>query len=428
MSTLQAMRPVQSKVLMPSIDLQRGATIEKRYRIERALASGGMATIYLAQDISLERSVAIKVLRSQVGKMPELVERFLNEARSLARLRSPYVAHVLDCGSIRQLSAPDVPYIVLELLDGVDLWAALQQNGRLSVPLTARYMLEACEGLAAAHALGIVHRDIKPENLFLAREADGTEKIKLLDFGISKSPAQSGVRRLTQMSEVVGSPLYMSPEQMRGMAVDARTDIWGLGAVMFECVAGRPVFDGSTVFEVSAQVLNAPLPDLRRLNPELPKEFVCVVEGCLDRNPAGRFQTVAELAQALEPLAALSNGSPAKRIARLLGTEPPEAPLKLSRRKPVRESGNAGKSTPRGNRGRHSRWGVGLSALLALFGILGFSGYKYPEKTVWLAGEARHHAASLFAAVAPVLAPSKIRVITRQCDSHGEAHQALAPR
>lgn len=305
----------------PSFELPVGAEIGGRYRIERLLATGGMATIYVAEDVSLERRVALKVLRPGAGNVTELVHRFWNEARATAKLRSRHVTQVLDCGMIHQPSGSDIPFLVLELLDGVDLWAVLRQEGRLTAAVTAQYTLEACEGLAESHAMGIVHRDLKPENLFLTKEVNGTQTIKLLDFGVSKAVGQSGVRPLTRPSECVGSPQYMSPEQMRAQPVDERTDVWALGAVMFECAAGRPVFEGSTVFEISAQVLSAPLPDLRAYNPELPEEFIRIVERCLDRDPDRRYQNVAELAQALEPLATSELIGAAERIARILGVK-----------------------------------------------------------------------------------------------------------
>ncbi len=289
MATLEALPLSLVKRPTLNFELHPGAKVGRRYQIKRLLASGGMATIYEAYDIMLERQVAVKVLRPQDGKMPELVERFLNEARSMGKLRSRHVTRVLDCGGLEHFSELDLPYIVLELLDGSDLWTALQQSVRLSAPLTARYMLDVCEGLAEAHSLGIVHRDIKPENLFLARQADGSEIIKLLDFGISIQPDERGLRQQKQESDFAGSPLYMSPEQMHSLPADTRVDIWGIGAVMFECVAGQAAFEGTTVAEIKAQVLNKPLPNLRLMVPELSESFVCIVERCLERNPAHTF-------------------------------------------------------------------------------------------------------------------------------------------
>ncbi len=397
MPALEALQLPFEGLPAPNIDLRPGANVGRRYQIKRLLASGGMATIYEGYDIQLERPVALKVLRPQIGKMPELVELFLNEARSMGRLHSPHVARILDCGGIQHFSAMDLPYIVLELLEGVDLWTLLQQNVRLSEPLTARYMLDACEGLAEAHSLGIIHCDIKPENLFLARVSDGTQTIKLLDFGISQPRDESGLIRLNQVSDFVGSPLYMSPEQMRAMPVDIRADVWGIGAVMFECATGQPAFGGSTVAEIRANVLSKPMPDLHRLFPELSKAFLGIVERCLERNPACRFQSVAELAKFLEPLATPRSSSSADRIARRLGIQSPETTSVLSESKPTRTNSLAVNHQPISR--RRARPGVGLSVFAVIACLIVYTGYRYSERLVSVATETRHYAASMIVSI-----------------------------
>ena len=394
MATLEALPLPLKRNSTPNIEPRPGAKIGRRYQIKRLLASGGMATIYEAYDIMLERPIALKVLRPQVGKMPELLERFLNEARSMGKLHGPHVARVLDCGGIQHFSELELPYIVLELLDGVDLWTALQQSVRFSPPLTARYMLDACEGLAEAHALGIVHRDIKPENLFLARQSDGTEMIKLLDFGISVQPDERGLRQQKQASDFAGSPLYMSPEQMHALPADTRADIWGIGAVMFECLTGEPVFGGTTVDEIKNQVLTKPLPDLRLMMPDLKEGFAHIVERCLERNPACRFQNVAELADVLEPLATPRGSSAAIRISRLLGIRRSEMTSKLGHRHKVAD----GRVTRRIS-GRQARWGGGLLVLASIAGVLGYSSHKYSATLASVISATRHNAESLFGAV-----------------------------
>jgi serine/threonine protein kinase len=355
-----------------------------------------MATIYEAYDIMLERPVALKLLRPQVGKMPEFVERFLNEARSMAKLRGPHVTRVLDCGGIQHYSELDLPYIVLELLDGVDLWTALQQSVRLSPPLTARYMLDACEGLAEAHALGIIHRDIKPENLFLARQSDGTELIKLLDFGISVQPDERGLRQQKQASDFSGSPLYMSPEQMHALPADTRADIWGIGVVMFECLTGQAVFGGATVDEIKDQVLNKPLPNLRLMVPDLHESFACIVERCLERNPDHRFQNVAELADVLEPLATPRSNSAAVRISRSLGIRRSEPTSKLSENPPIQGRRVAASPVRRLISRRQARWGGGLLVFASIAGVLGYSGHKHSVTLASVISATRHNAASFF--------------------------------
>ena len=404
MSTSQIISYLDESPAPADADLRRGSMLGSRYRIERVLATGGMATIYAARDMTLDRETAVKVLRPEAGPMSELVERFLNEARALAKLRGPRTTRVFDYGRTRQPSGREVTFIVLELLDGVDLFTALQQNHRLGAPLTARYIIEACEGLAEAHALGIIHRDIKPENLFLAREVDGTVGIKLIDFGVSKSTDRSGPIHVTEAHDVVGSPLYMSPEQMRAMPVDVRTDIWGLGAVMFECLAGRPAFAAATVYEVCAQVLNAPIPDLSRLNPELPDALVRVVNLCLQREPSDRYQNVTELARALQPFAAPTTRSTLDRIEHLLGVQPCEPADEEALDLDLEVDPIEDELTKRDIPGLKSHWRlwplVTLPTVLFV-AYLGFtaSGGRYLDELTMLLARAWHQAVSLFAVI-----------------------------
>jgi serine/threonine-protein kinase len=358
-----------------------------------------MATIYVAHDLTLDRQTALKVLRPDIGRLSEVTEHFLNEARVMARLRGSHVARVFDCGKIQQGLGQDLPFMVLELLEGVDLLTALQQNTRFSEELTARYMLETCEGLAEAHALGIVHRDIKPENLFLAQQVDGSHTVKLLDFGISKSLDDSRLQSLTTSKDLVGSPLYMSPEQMTALPIDARTDIWALGAVMYECVAGTPAFGALTVCEICARVLTDPIPDLRQLNIGVSVQFASVVARCLNRDPAERFQNVVELAAALEPLASRSSGdSHAERTAAVLGVAMPEPLISIDECEVVNDTTTdtiaeieSADYKPASVHVKHRRWGLGISAaFVALSGALGYSWYRYPDRTVSIATNLRN--------------------------------------
>ena len=380
--------------------LPQGTEIEGRYRIERLLASGGMSTIYQAYDHHLQRMVAIKLLKPQIGRMPELAERFINEARALAKLRNRHVIRVLDYGRIRHITSPSTPYIVMELLEGGNLGDEIAKMTTLSTTIAANYILETCEGLAEAHALGIVHRDIKPENVFLALEQDGTTTVKLVDFGISKSSPQVGNHPVTPRSECLGSPQYMSPEQMRALPVDARSDIWAIGTVLYECVTGEFAFLGTTVFEVAAQVLEASLPDLRSRNPSIPEAFVCIVERCLKRDPAQRYQTVQELARELEPLAVPHRLSSAERIARTLGIEP----------KATESTGaNEGSSvitlkvnpSVSARRVRMSRARQKTYALFLVALIFSYVGFRYPKNVFRFFAEARQKTTFMYESILP---------------------------
>ena len=275
-----------------------GDIVHGRYRVRQELGRGGMAVVLAAYDGVLEREVALKIMLPHLVTSREAVERFINEARSLAKLESPHVVRVLDCGRLKApMACAGLPFMVLELLRGDDLYTVAAREGGLPAERVVRYALQACAGLAAAHAQGIVHRDLKPENLFLALDSDGRECLKVLDFGIARSHSR---RTLTRGRVGLGSPGYMSPEQVQGgSAIDARSDVWGLGVVMYELLAHRPAFVGDDSHTLCAQTLTAEVPPLGQLRPELPLPLVRVVERCLERDPARRFNGVEELAQAL---------------------------------------------------------------------------------------------------------------------------------
>lgn len=301
-----------------------GDVVHGRYRVDFELGRGGMGVVLQARDQMLDRDVALKVVLPRMLRSPEAIERFSNEARSLAQLESRHVVRVLDFGFISSPSAcAGLPFMVLELLRGEDLFSVAAREGALSPARVVRYALQACAGLAAAHAQGIIHRDLKPENLFLAMEPDGTECLKVLDFGVARSHTR---RALTRGHVGVGSPGYMSPEQVEGTGrVDQRADIWGLGVVMYELLAHRPAFFGDNPQSLCLQILTAEVPPLSEIEPGLPPALVYIVERCMARDPDDRFGNVAELAEALAPLDARNPESEAERIRRHLDTaeEPP---------------------------------------------------------------------------------------------------------
>ncbi|HYQ28229.1 MAG TPA: serine/threonine-protein kinase, partial [Polyangiaceae bacterium] len=294
-----------------------GDVVQGRYTIERELGRGGMGVVLAAQDEMLGRTVALKVVIPKMLRSIEIVERFSNEARSLAQLESPNVVRVLDFGTFTEPAAcAGLPFMALEFLRGEDLFTTLARDGALSPARVVRYALQACSGLAAAHSRGIIHRDLKPENLFVSIQADGTECLKVLDFGIARSHSR---RALTRGHLGVGSPGYMSPEQVEGTGeVDARTDLWGLGVVMYELLSHRPAFFGDNPQSLCLQILTSDVPSLRELRPDLPAALVYIVERCMARDPAQRFANVAELAEALSPLDVWNPESDAERIRRRL--------------------------------------------------------------------------------------------------------------
>jgi len=280
-----------------SVELLPGALLAGKYRIERLLGRGGMGAVYAAQHELLCRRVAVKLLLTDTNQNPDGLQRFLNEARAAARLDSEHVARVMEFGTLDD----GVPFMVLEYLEGQDLAELLVARGPLPVSEAVDYILEACEGLAEAHANGIVHRDLKPSNLYLARGRDGTSRIKVLDFGISKVSDDSLTpRALTSTRGMLGTPLYMSPEQFsRPKEIDARSDIWQLGVNLYELLAGSPPFVRETLGEQISAIMHDPVPPLAERRPDVPAELEQAIRRCLERDVSLRFASVAEVAESI---------------------------------------------------------------------------------------------------------------------------------
>ncbi|MDQ2647402.1 MAG: serine/threonine protein kinase, partial [Myxococcota bacterium] len=295
----------------------RATVVGGRYSLEQLVAEGGMALVYRGRHIELDQIVAIKLVRPELAFDAEATARFLNEARTIAKLKGPHVARVLDSGC----TEPGRPFMVLEYLEGSDLRKLLEVNSNLPVDSAVSLVLEAAEALAEAHASGIVHRDIKPENLFLAKNADGSVGLKVLDFGICKRQTE-GSRSFTLRGRTLGSPHYMAPEQITSPNdVDSRVDIWALGVVLYELLTGYQPFVGDTLSSLCAEVVHSePRKSLRRENPEVPAALEKVVLRCLSKDPNERFATVVDLAAALAPFSA-RGADACTRIRRMAGVE-----------------------------------------------------------------------------------------------------------
>ena len=237
-----------------------GDVLAGKYVVERLLGLGGMGAVLLARHVELDERVAIKMLlpsATPASPTAEPVTRFIREARAAIKIRNEHVVRIFDVGRL----SDGAPYIVMEYLEGSDLAHLVDSAGPLPVDDAIEYLVQACEAIAAAHAMGIVHRDLKPANLFLARTGDGRPCIKVLDFGISKisgghaggTGASAG---LTSTTTIMGTPCFMSPEQLRSTRdVDARADIWSMGAILHALLTGTPPYDGESNADVSAKII-----------------------------------------------------------------------------------------------------------------------------------------------------------------------------
>ena len=289
-----------------------------KYRVEKVLGFGGMGVVVSAFRGDLEQRVAVKFLSQAAAERPDAAERFRREARAAAKIRSEHVARVLDVGTLDT----GLPYMVMEFLEGNDVSDELQQYPYgLPMVEAVDYMLQAIEALAEAHAAGVVHRDLKPGNIYLARRADGTRRVKVLDFGISKALSGTSVEELslTKTAALIGSPLYMAPEQMRSAKdVDTRADIWSLGAMLYEMLTGQPPYTGDSIPQLCAALLHDdPIP-LRQHRPEIPEGLQQAVLRCLMKDRNQRFPTVFELGRALLPFAQPDSRIHVERAERML--------------------------------------------------------------------------------------------------------------
>jgi eukaryotic-like serine/threonine-protein kinase len=289
-----------------------GQILAGKFRIERVLGRGGMGVVVLATHIQLDEQVAIKFLLPEALKNPEAVRRFEREARAAVKIKSEHVARVTDVGTLDTGS----PYMVMEYLNGCDLAEYLHERGPLPVDEAIDYLMQAIEAIAEAHALNIIHRDLKPANLFRIQRADGSPSIKVLDFGISKLSGADA--SMTQTSSMMGSPYYMSPEQMTSSkTVDARTDVWALGVILYELVSGQVPFDGESVPEIVAKVLQNSPPRIERAG--FPPALGEVLLTALTKDREQRYSDVAALAIALAPFGPTHSRTSVQRVSRVLG-------------------------------------------------------------------------------------------------------------
>jgi serine/threonine protein kinase len=316
-----------------------GEIFAEKYRIESVLGLGGMGVVLSATHIHLEERVAIKLLLPAIAQNPEYVARFLREGRAAIKIRSEHVGRMIDVGK----PAVGSPYLVMEHLAGSDLSRVLEARGPLPVALAVDWLLQAGEALAEAHAMGTIHRDLKPGNLFLTTRSDGSECVKVLDFGISKIAdgiTPSADYSMTKSTTLMGSPLYMSPEQLRSLrSVDQRTDIWALGVILYEMLVGSPPFEGDTLPDLSVKIIVTEPPLLRSKRPDAPAGVEAIISRCLEKEVTKRVADVAELASLLAPYGSLAAAGSLERIlkASAPGSSPSNPGITSSDRISIRD-------------------------------------------------------------------------------------------
>ena len=302
------------------MDIAAGTVVANKFEILGPLGRGGMGELFKARNTRTERRVALKLLRPDAKHRTDAIERFRREARAAGMINSDHVTQVLDVEDDPQHGIA----IAFELLEGESLLERLRRTGPMDLETIHPIVEQILRGLGDAHAVGIIHRDLKPSNVFLERRPDGTVRVKILDFGISKMTSLTGGdnQTVTNTSAIVGSPLYMSPEQMRASKnVDRRTDIWSLGVILQELVSGSPSFVANTTAELCALVLTAPPSPLDL--PRAPPGFADVISRCLKKTAEERFASIAELARALEPFGPPSVKTSVERIVRMGNAQRP---------------------------------------------------------------------------------------------------------
>ncbi|XXY52357.1 serine/threonine-protein kinase [Sorangium sp. So ce269] len=299
---------------------REGALIAGKLRLERPLASGGMGAVWVARHLLLDTDVAVKFINTDSDAPGSLRARFLQEAKASLRIKSPHVVQVLDYGV-----EDGTPFMVMELLEGEDLRAHLQRAGRLSLEATYQLLAPLGRALRRAHSIGLVHRDLKPSNIFLARCGDEVI-VKVLDFGIAKQVQEQPPSAVTTSSVIIGSPRYMSPEQVRAAKqLDHRSDLWSMGVIVYEALTGRTPFEDDTLGGLIIAICAEPWPLPSALVPALGAGVDRFMARALERDPAARFQSADEMVDAF---AALVGARPPMRSeSALLRAERSDAPV-----------------------------------------------------------------------------------------------------
>jgi serine/threonine protein kinase len=274
-------------------ELGVGSIIDGRYKVTELIGEGGMGKVYLAEHVEIGKRVALKVLHPSYSRMPDLVERFRREARAASKIGHPNIVDVTDSGSTPDGSV----YFVMEYLEGVELGSVIEREGALDIARALRITTQICRALSAAHREGIIHRDLKPENIYLITRGGEADFVKVLDFGIAKTTEAEAARerRLTSPGMAMGTPEYMAPEQAAGRPADARTDVYSLGAIMYEMTTGVPPYQGDNFMEILTKKATLDPPPPISIRAELPEPVSSLVLAAMSRNPDVRPQSMDAL-------------------------------------------------------------------------------------------------------------------------------------
>jgi serine/threonine-protein kinase len=372
----------------PSI-LAPGSLITDRLAVVRRIGAGGLGEVYLAQHKYTRHHRAVKVLHARFRQDAEVVERFLREASAAGRIGNPHIVETFDAGHL----ADGSPFIVMEFLEGRPLNEALRKAGRLEVGLASAVMMQVCTALQAAHDASIIHRDLKPENLFLT-ERDGRAFVKVLDFGISKFQPEEGEKlSSTRSNMTMGTPLYMAPEQLRSAkTVDARSDVYALGVILYELVSGTVPYEAESFAELAVKVLGGRHQPLHLVDGAVPPEVSAMVGKAMHLDPGLRYQSARELGEALAPFArnqsvirlvSSPDAAPTEQVEHPDTLPRPLAsdPAQLGRATPHAPGAAVSRSEPPTEGRRRLAWSVaaGLMGALVLVVVVALRVQKAPE-------------------------------------------------